>query len=184
MKKFPQKAIGLLVFAALAVSIVGPAFAQQVPKVAVIDVVRLLEESNEGKQRIEDLKQLQLARNEEGKPKQARVRELRDQITNGRLSLSEERLAQLQKEMEEGLIELRRFEDDATRELQEKQAKMLQEIQAKIMPVIGEVGAEFGYTMIFNKFESGLVYASEAIDITQIVLERLNAPATSAEPGS
>ena len=35
------------------------------------------------------------------------------------------------------------------------------------MPVINQVGKELGYTLIFRKFESGLIYADEAIDITE-----------------
>ncbi len=34
------------------------------------------------------------------------------------------------------------------------------------MPVINQVGKEQGYTLIFRKFESGLIYADEAVDIT------------------
>ena len=36
------------------------------------------------------------------------------------------------------------------------------------MPVINQVGKELGYTLIFRKFESGLIYADEAIDITNV----------------
>ncbi len=34
-----------------------------------------------------------------------------------------------------------------------------------------------GYTLIFRKFESGLIYADEAVDITKLVITRLDAAA-------
>ena len=47
------------------------------------------------------------------------------------------------------------------------------------MPVINQVGKEHGFTLIFNKFESGLIYADEAIDITTSIIQRLDARAAS-----
>jgi outer membrane protein len=40
--------------------------------------------------------------------------------------------------------------------------------------VIDAVGQERGLTLIFNKFQSGLVYADEAVDITDDVIRRFN----------
>ncbi len=36
-----------------------------------------------------------------------------------------------------------------------------------------------GFALIFNKLESGLVYASEAIDITDVVVKRFNGATTA-----
>ena len=43
-----------------------------------------------------------------------------------------------------------------------------------MLPVITQVGKERGFTLIFNKFQSGLVYADEAVDVTDDVLKRFN----------
>jgi Skp family chaperone for outer membrane proteins len=43
-----------------------------------------------------------------------------------------------------------------------------------VFPIINTLGKEGGYTLIFNKFQSGLVYADEAIDITDLVIQRLD----------
>ena len=40
--------------------------------------------------------------------------------------------------------------------------------------VADQIGAERGYTLIFNKFQSGLVYADDAVDITDDVIQRFN----------
>ncbi|MFQ5525390.1 MAG: OmpH family outer membrane protein [Thermoanaerobaculia bacterium] len=176
--------------AALLVTLAGPVMVSaQVapgPKVAVINVVQLLEESQPGKKGIEDLKALQKAKADERDAMQAEAKELQEKISQGQFSLSEDKLAELQRQLEQKTIDLRRFNDDANRELQDKQTAMLQQIQNLVMPIIEAVGREGGYTMIFNKFESGLVYANETIDITSQVMERLNAAAAEpvAEPGS
>ena len=173
-----------LVAGAFVASVTPSVFAQS-PKVAVINVVQLLEESDAGRQGIEALKALQQQKTEEGNALTAEAKELRSKITEGQFSLAQEKLAELNKQLEDKAIELKRFNDDANRELQKSQERMLVEIQGKVMPIINAVGREGGYTMIFNKFESGLVYADEAIDITAEVMTRLNsASAAPAESGS
>jgi hypothetical protein len=39
-----------------------------------------------------------------------------------------------------------------------------------------------GLALIFNKFESGLVYASEAVEITDTVIQRFNAASGAPAP--
>ncbi len=52
---------------------------------------------------------------------------------------------------------------------------MLKQIDERVMPVINQAGKDLGYTLIFRKFESGLIYADEAIDITGVIIQRLDA---------
>lgn len=49
-------------------------------------------------------------------------------------------------------------------------------------PIIEAAGAEGGYTLIFNKFQSGLVFAAEQVDITDEIIRRFDAAAASAKP--
>ncbi len=169
-----------LVAGLVVVSATPASFAQGVPKVAVINVVRVLEESDAGKLGIEALKALQKQKTDERSVITDQVQELRSRIAEGQFSLTGEKLSELKKELEDKVIELQRFNDDANRELQKRQEKMLFEIQGKVMPIINAVGREGGYAMIFNKFESGLVYADEAIDITAEVMTRLNNSVSAA----
>ena len=58
---------------------------------------------------------------------------------------------------------------------------MLAQIDQRVMPVINQVGKDLGYTLIFRKFESGLIYADEAIDITSVVIQRLDTAAAQGK---
>ena len=57
--------------------------------------------------------------------------------------------------------------------------KLEQEVMApveeQIFKVINQIGAEQGYTVIFKKFESGLVFADDSTDLTQLVIQRFDA---------
>jgi outer membrane protein len=149
-----------------------PAAAQV--NIAVIDVQRVVTESDPGKEALQKLKVLQDAKIEQGRGMQQELSALQEQLSKQRLTLSDQRLADLSKEIEDKKIALQRFQDDAERALDEARRKELGGLENRIMPVINEIGTERGLTLIFNKFQSGLVYADDAVDITDDVIRRFN----------
>ena len=175
MKKF------LVAVAVTALSV--PLFAQTTPaRVAVIDVQKVLTQSTAGKASYEKLKKMQEDRIERAKTMDEELRKLDADIATKRISLSEDKLAELQKTLADKRINMQRYAQDADREIGEARDRELQALEAKIKPIIDGIGKEMGLAAIFNKFESGLVYASEAIDITDTVIQRFNAaqPAAAA----
>ena len=163
------------------VLIVGPALAQS--KIAVVEVERLLQESARGQIAVQELRQLQAEKEAELTKLQEELAAKQKQRQDGLLTLAEERIAELDKEIEDKAIGLRRAQDDANRELQKMQGERFGEIEQAVLPIIAQVGREFGYTAIFNKFQGGLLFAADAADITNLIIERYNAayPATPAE---
>jgi outer membrane protein len=143
-------------------------------RVAVIDTEKILLSSVAGKKAIAELKKAQEAKETELRGKQQEIKDLQDKLSQGRLSLAQDKLAEIEKQIEDREISLRRLSDDATRDLNKKKDEMLGGIDGKVMPVINQIGKEQGYTLIFRKFESGLIYADEAIDITTSVIQRLD----------
>lgn len=152
--------------------------AQDAPdaKVGVIDVRRILTESKAGRQALDQLRELAAARQQELADREGEVAALRTRLEEGRLSLSEDKQQELEEELQAKLIELRRTEDDARRMMDERQVAEFGRIEKRVMPLIEAIGAEQGFTLIFNKFEdSGLLYATAGADITDQVLERFDA---------
>ncbi len=158
--------------AALVMAAAMPAAAQS--KVAVIDVQRVVAESDPGKEAIQKLKAISDAKIQEGQAMQQEMATLQDQYNKQRFTVSEQRMAEMSKELEDKNIAIRRFEDDAKRELDEVRRRELGGLEGRILPIINQIGVEEGITLIFNKFQSGLVYADEAVDITDDVIRRFN----------
>ena len=161
-----------MVVAATIVATALPAAAQM--KIAVIDVQRVVADSDPGKEALQQLKAIQDAKIQEGQALQQELAALQEQFNRQRFTVSEERLAEMNKELEDKTIAIRRFEDDAKRELEEARRRHLGGLEGKILPIINLIGKEQGITVIFNKFQSGLVYADEAVDITDEVIQRFN----------
>jgi outer membrane protein len=158
---------------AVAVAAVAmPAAAQN--KIAVIDVQRVVTESDPGKEVMQRLKALTDAKSQEGQALQQQFAALQEQFNKQRFTVSESRQAEMSKEIEDKQIAIRRFQDDAQREVQEAQRRELGGLEERILPIINKVGQEQSFTLIFNKFQSGLVYADETVDITDEVIRRFN----------
>lgn len=173
MKKF----IVTIAMAALA----APMFAQNAPaRVAVIDVQKVLTSSAAGKAAYEKLRKLQEERIEKAKVMDEEMRKIDTEINTKRISLAEDKLAELQKQLAEKRIAMQRYAQDADREIGEARDRELQALEARIKPIIDGIGKEMGLAAIFNKFESGMVYASDSIDITDTVIQRFNAAAPAA----
>lgn len=158
-----------------------PAAAQGAVKVAVIDVQRLVTDSVAGKEALARLKKLQDDKIAEGKAKQDEIEALRKKLNEGRLSLADDKIAELEKQLEEKVTAFRRFQEDAERELNKSRDTSFAEIERKVSPIIEAAGREGGYTLIFNKFQSGLVFAVESADITDQIVQRFDAASGPAQ---
>lgn len=180
----PRAAAAGLLGLALTVSTASIAAAQPAAapaqgqlRIAVIDTEKILLSSTAGKKAMADLKKLQETKENDLRARAQELKDLQAKINDGRLSLAQDKLADMAKQAEEKDIQLRRAQDDANRELTKKRDDMLAQIDERVMPVINKVGKELGYTLIFRKFESGLIYADEAVDITGVVVQRLDSAA-------
>jgi outer membrane protein len=153
-------------------------------KAAIIDPERVMLGSARGKQAYEPI----LKRRDEGLAQRAKMRqdleEIQKRIADGRNSLGTEKLKQLQDEAEGMQIALERFSENLQREVGKLEQERMEPIEKELIPVINEVAREQGYTMVFKVWESGLVFADPAVDITELVIQRFDARAGAAAPGA
>lgn len=164
--------------AALALGAAAP-LAAQAQKIAIIDTERVLTASATGKAALEGLTALREQKTQQGQALETQLTELQGRMEEGRLSLSEDKLAELQRQIEDKALEMRRFQDDANRELAKRRDDVLAQVDQQVMPVINQYGQQNGYDLIFRKFESGLIYAADAVDITDEVIAALDGGAAS-----
>ena len=161
-----------VVLAAIVTAVALPAAAQT--KVAVIDVQRVVTESDPGKEVMQKLRAMSDSKAQQGQALQQELTALQDQFNKQRFTVSETRQAEMSKQIEDKQIAIKRFQDDAQRELQDAQRRELGGLEERILPIINDIGRERGLTLIFNKFQSGLVYADDAVDITDDVITKFN----------
>jgi outer membrane protein len=152
-----------------------PAMAQSAPsRIAVINVQRVLADSAAGKAAFDNLQNRQKQAVDRLSAMEEEIRRLEVDFQQKRLSMAEDRIGEMQKQISDRKIALQRTAQDAERDLTAERDRSLAALEQDIMPVINEIGREMGFALIFNKLESGLVFASDAVDITDIVVKRVN----------
>ena len=155
--------------------------AQEAPiKIVVVDLERVVAQSAAGQALQAKLTDFQKEVQTDGEKKAAAARDIRQRIADGANSLSEDKLAQLQKDYEDATIDIRRFQDDKQREGQKMQTEGLQEIEKQLQPVFEKIRDENGYDLILNNIAGVVVMANAKVDITPMVIEALNAAAGGA----
>ena len=156
----------------------APATAAPAPagsmRIGVINVERLVQESALGKEAFNRVKKLNDQKKDEGDKLQKELRDMEQKLADQGTALADDKREALQKSYQEKAIAFKRFQDDANRDLEAAQKKELGELERRVFPVINQIGKEKGYTLIFNKFQAGLVYADDSVDITDEVLKQFN----------
>jgi len=173
----------LVAVAGLAVGVLAPAAAQSSIKIAVIDVNRIMTDSQRGKAVLAGIEKMQAERSAQLKAMNEELTEMQKRFQEGRLSLAEDKLAELQGQIEEKDRLFKRAREDAERDIQKRRADEIEKVESAVFPIINTLGKEGGYTLIFNKFQSGLVYAEDTVDITNEVIKRLDSTAASGSSG-
>ena len=103
-------------------------------------------------------------------------------VEGGDVLVVDDKIAEMEKQLEEKVTGFRRFQEDAEKELGKSQEQAFADIERRVAPIIEQAGKEGGYTLMFNKYQSGLVYANEAADITNQIIQRFDAAAPAAKP--
>jgi len=161
---------------AAALLLAGAGYAQTPQiKIAVVDLEAVVAQSQSGKALQEKLAAFQESVRSEVEQINERARDIRQRIADGANTLSEDKLNELQKQYEDEQIKLRRLRDDKTREAQKMQEEGLREIEKQLAPVFKGIQEELGYDLIINNVPGVVVMANEKVDITKLVVERLNA---------
>lgn len=154
----------------------GTAFAQgDAIKIAVVDLDVVVAQSPAGKELNSRLEKFQTQVQAEIDTMTNRAKELRQRLADGVNSLSEDKLSELQKQFEDEGIKMKRLKDDKTREGQKMQNEGLREIEKQLEPIFKQIRDEGSYDIILNRVPGMVVMASERVDITQKVIDRLGA---------
>jgi len=171
-----------------------PAWAQGAPaaveiRIAVVDMDKVMAESNLGKGEQANIDRLKGDRTALINTKQKELDAMEEQIRNASLSWSDEKREEQSRQFENKRVELRRLNEDATRDVQAEFNRSMTKLQKAALSITGAIGREKGYTVIFEKNTVPVLYASDSVEITDEVIRKLNgataagaAPAPPASP--
>lgn len=168
--------VRIAVFGVAILMVAGAAMAQQATiRIAVIDLDRLVAQSNVGQELQQKLEEFQRQVQTEGQALAEKARATKKLIDDGAVSLSADRLTELQDQYEDEATEVRRYTERKQREGNKMRDDGLQDIERRLQPVLESVQQEGNFDLILNKALGVVVMASDRVDITDQVIAAFNA---------
>jgi outer membrane protein len=143
-------------------------------RIATVDIQQVIMESKAGKQakaKVEaekELKQKEITAREEEVTKMQRDVEKQTSI------LSEAARKEKQEAVDKRVRDLRRIYDDSSRDLQKKEAELIRDLLKDITTIIRDYGKGKGYTLILEKGQATILYATDQIDLTKEIIALLD----------
>lgn len=151
----------------------GAAAAQDV-KIGVVDIDQAVNATEQGKKARDELAKKRKAAEAQLKPLMEKGRALAEEIQSKRFVLSEEALYQKQ-------LDLAEIQNDARARMSELEGqykvdyeRLVGPLRQKLVEIINEIGKTEGFTLILERNSPGLLYAREALDVTDLVIQRFN----------
>jgi outer membrane protein len=167
-----RKTIFLLALGA--VLAVGTAADNEPVKIAVVDLDQALNSTEEGKSAREEITRKQRDAQAKLQPQIEKFKQMEEELKSKKFVLSEEALYQKQLD----LLELKNEIDSQGKELEGKLKLDLERLVAplrkKMVEIVQGIGRDQGYTLIVERGTPGLLYAREALDVTDTVVAQFN----------
>ena len=166
------KAVVLLALAAILVW--GTAAEDTAVKVGIVDIDQAISSTEEGKSAREEFARKQREAEAAVQPQLDRYRQLEEDLKAKKFVLSDEALFQKQLDLAEMRNHIQNKMKELEGQLQVDQKRLEGPLMKKLSDIIEATGKDKGFTMIFRRGAPGLLYSREALDITDLVIEKYN----------
>jgi outer membrane protein len=171
-----MKAHRHLAMAALAALLVWGTAASddQTIKIGIVDIEQAISSTEEGKAAREEFQRKQREAEAKVQPMVERYRTLEEELKTKKFVLSDDALYQKQLDLAEMRNEIQSRMREIEGQLQVDQKRLEGPLVQKLEAIIEDLGKSQGFTLIIRRGAPGLLYAREALDVTEMVIERYN----------
>jgi len=164
-----------LIFTLCLFGLGGVVYGAEVAKIGIIDFQRVIDTSNPGKRSAVEIKSQGKQMEETLKKKEGEVQELKKSLEQKALVMSQEAREEKERELRIKANDFQSLRQRYLETLKELNLKLSGEIKEDVFGIVEEMGKEEGYLLILERRVGGVVYAPNAIDMTDKVIEAYNA---------
>ncbi|MBI5575864.1 MAG: OmpH family outer membrane protein [Deltaproteobacteria bacterium] len=158
---------------AAALLFAGGAFAEGL-KVAVIDVNKILNESEAGKTAKKKIESRYEELKKKVEEKQEEAKKIKDEIDKQKIILGKEKLKEKEDALNGKIAELRQLTQEAEKEMQSRQGELTQEVLKSVKAQLDKFVGKEKIDLVLDQTQGGVVHFSPSLDITAKVLELVN----------
>ena len=152
-------------------------------KVGFVNTLEVLYATEEGKSEIEKLNQFAAEKQQEITSEGSVLQKLQEQYTAQQMSLNPETRAEMERDIQDRDLRLKRLQEDVQLEFNKRRDELLARMSEKIREIISEYGPQNGYGVIFLRNETQ-AYVDLSLDITQAIIKIYNERNLVANPGA
>lgn len=163
-----------LVFA-VGLFVLGQAGQVEAQKIGVVDMLRALNETEDGRKAKSRLKTLTEKRQKSLDKQQKDLLALKESIEKQKDVLTREVLAKKAEEYQRTALQLQSTMMDFQRELAAKEEELTDPILNRMKTILRRIGQAEGYAMIVDRNAAGVVFVPSSYDLTDVLIQRYNA---------
>ncbi len=176
MKRNANKMIILALFFA---AILSASFAQELSRVGIVNPMQVMEQSVEGKNILARLEKNSKENQDKIVKMDNQIRDLETRINTQRLTLTQDSLLNMSSDLERMRTDRKRFAEDTYREFTQLRDRLFNKVKTELIPIIEQIGKERNMVAIFDLTNSGVIYFTPAIDLTEDVIKKYDVSKTS-----
>jgi outer membrane protein len=143
-------------------------------KIAYIDLQRAFAEVDEGRAAKARLEQIRDAKQKEIDKEQEALKKEKETYEKQMATMTEATRGQQGSELQKKFLDLQQRFEKGRAELAQNERETLGGILAKMQPIITTIAQRDGFTMIFEKTDSGLLFAPASLDVTNDLIRIFN----------
>jgi outer membrane protein len=144
-------------------------------KIAVVDMQRALNETEDGRGAKAKLSELFKQRQKSLDDKQNALKAMKENLEKQRNVLSREVLQTKMEEYQKVFVDLQGVYMEYQRELAAKEGELTKGIIQRMQNILRRIGQKEGYTLIMERNEAGVIFVPTNLDLTDLVIQRYNA---------
>lgn len=152
----------------------GFAFGAEVQKIGIVDLQDVMNKSDAGKEASEEIKAKGTKMEDTLKQKGAEIEELRKKLDQKALVMSDEAREAEEDGLRGKINELKSLRERYQGILRELNVDFAKQFTDDVFEVVEEIGKRGGYALIIDRRAGGVVYAPNAIDISDEVIKEYN----------
>jgi outer membrane protein len=157
----------------------GFSSAADVAKIGVVSIQKILQNSTVGKSIQVTLKKEGAKKEADLKTRQSEIENIRKRLERESMVMSREMRDEKERDLRIKINDFKTLQQKYTTEMQRMNSQLTQQILADIEQLIEEIGKKGGYLLIMDK--RGVLYAPGSVDITDQLIQKLNAKAAKAK---
>ena len=151
----------------------GPASSADPVKIGVVDLQKILETSNSGKAAQNELKVQRDKMQADMKQRGSEIQEIESRMQREAMVMSKETREEKEREHRIKVSDFQALQRKYQTDLQEVERKLMGKLQAEITSLVSDIAKKDGYLLVISNI--GVIYSLPSIDITERLIQELNA---------